>query len=92
MAREVLLWCLTSSGLVGLILLRDLKHLKQDWCCPAWFQLDRALTLQTLLLFPSSCRSREFVGAGLWWVHRGCLCEEAGAHVLHSSSHFPAQF
>lgn len=38
MAQEVLLWCLASSGLVGLILLRDLKHLRQDWCCPAWFQ------------------------------------------------------
>lgn len=25
------------------------------------------------------------MGAGLCWVHRGCLCEEAGAHVLHSS-------
>lgn len=67
-AQEVFLWCLTSSGtrawppLVHLSLPRDLKHLKQDWCCPPWFQLPRARTLQTLLLFPSSCRSREFVG------------------------------
>lgn len=39
-----------------------LWDLKQDWGCSPWFQLPRAETLQTLLLFPLPSRSREFLG------------------------------
>lgn len=97
-AREVSLWFLTSgtgawAPLVGLSLLQRPEAPEAGWVLPTLVSASQVSDTADFAVVSIVLQEQGICGgAGLWWVHRGCLCEEAGAHVLHSSFHFPAQF